>query len=75
MNKNKIMYIVKLKDDVLKKLSATTLYKGKFAGKIVKTGSNMLFELNGSKANIIIPYDWIDYMAPSKFFWENNLNK
>lgn len=30
----------------------------------------MVFKLNGSGALVIIPFDWIEYMAPSKVYWE-----
>lgn len=65
-----ILYIVKIKERYLEKLSKTTLKNGRFAGILLKSGENMAFELNGSsKAIIIIPYNWIEYMAPSLLNW------
>ena len=38
-----------------------------FCGALVnQTDGNFYFELNGSRAMVIIPHSWIEWMAPSK---------
>lgn len=63
----KIKYIVRLKSD--KKLEYTTINRD-FCGELITDGPQMVFKLNGSGALVIIPFDWIEYMAPSKVHWE-----
>lgn len=64
---NNIKYIVKLKPD--KKLEYTTINKF-FCGELLIRDAQMIFKLNGSNdAIVIIPMDWIEYMAPSKVHW------
>lgn len=65
-----ILYIVKIKERYLEKLSKTILKKGGFVGTLLKSGENMVFELNASKSMVIIQFDWIEYMAPSEIFWK-----
>lgn len=61
-----IVYIVALKDCYKKYLELTTINKI-FCGKYIKSEyGNVYFELNGIKAVVIIPEEWIEYMAPSK---------
>jgi len=69
MDREDIYYIVTIKEEYQEKLKLTTVKKS-FCGKLVQTGSTMLFELNGCKAYIIIPFKWIESMAPSKVLWE-----
>ena len=70
-----ILYIVKIKERYLEKLSKTTLKNGRFTGILLKSGENMVFELNASKSMVIIQFDWIEYMAPSEIFGKKLLNK
>ena len=69
MNKEDIYYIVELRDwyayaNNLPEL--TTIYP-KFCAKLVnQNNGNFYFELNHSNALIIIPHNWIKWMAPSK---------
>ena len=43
-----------------------------FSGKIVnQTAGNIYFELNGSGGLVIIPHEWINWLAPSKVLWEH----
>ena len=65
-----IYYIVRLKERYRQELYLTTIIKD-FCGKILnQTGSNIYFELNGSNALVIIPHEWIEWLAPSKKLWE-----
>lgn len=72
MNKtenNEIYYIVGIKSERIPNLESTTINKS-FCGKIIKaTKESTFFELNGSGAKVIIPTDWIEYLAPSKVLW------
>ena len=64
-------YIVKVKDDIRDIMFYKTTVSRMFCGTLVnQNGGNFYFELNGSKALVIIPHSWIEWMAPSK-----NLNK
>ena len=65
---NDIYYIVRLKDNF--KMSNTTI-KHIFCGKIILTKSDgtTVFELNGSKAIVVIQLENIAWMAPSKVLW------
>ena len=69
MNREDIYYIVTIKEEYQEKLKFTTIKKS-FCGKLVQTGSTMLFELNGIGAYVLIPFKWIESMAPSKVLWE-----
>lgn len=61
-----IVYIVTLKDEYRKYLELTTVDKI-FCGKYIKSEyKKVYFELNNSKAIVIIPEEWIEFMAPSK---------
>lgn len=69
---NDYYYLVKL--DMYKVEDAlwykTTCETGFFCGKLVNhTGSNFYFELNCSNALVIIPHNWIKWMAPSRVLW------
>ena len=45
--------------------------KNKFCGKIVhEENGRIFFKLNGSDALVIVPYDWILWLAPSKVLWD-----
>lgn len=61
-----IYYIVNIKERYKYDLHLTTI-TDQFCGKIVnQTGSNIYFNLYGSEALVIIPHDWIEWLAPSK---------
>ena len=65
-----IYYIVRLKEKYRQELCLTTITKD-FCGKIVnQTAGNIYFELNGSDALVIVPHNWIEWLAPSKKLWE-----
>ena len=65
-----IYYLVTIKTEYQDKLFYTTISKG-FCGKILQHASTMIFELNSpTKAQVIIPFSWIESMAPSKAHWE-----
>ena len=69
LNKKDIYYIVGIKSERLSSLENTTINK-EFCGRIVKiTENNTFFKLNGSEVNVIVPTDWIEYLAPSKLLW------
>lgn len=69
LNKKNIYYIVGIKNERFPSLKNTTINK-EFCGRIVKiTENNTFFKLNGSEVNVIIPTDWIEYLAPSKLLW------
>lgn len=69
MNKD-IIYIVKLKPEMQDELRLTTI-KREFCGKfITRLDDTFVFELNGSEAQVIVPYNAIEWMAPSKVHWE-----
>ena len=63
-----IMYIVTLKDEA-SFMELTTIDKTFCATFIKAEYGNIYFELNGSKAIVIIPEEWIKTMAPSKAHW------
>lgn len=68
-----IYYIVRLKERYRQELCLTTITRD-FCGKIVnQTAENIYFELNGSDALVIIPHNWIKWLAPSEKLW--NINK
>ena len=66
-----IVYIVRIKPEFQINFKDTTI-NHKFAGKILaQIRDAYVFELNGnSKAIVIIPFDWIECMAPSKAHFE-----
>lgn len=65
-----IYYIVSLKERYIYELRLTTIRK-EFCGRIEnQTGTNIYFRLNESDALIIIPHDWIEWMAPAKKLWQ-----
>ena len=64
-----IYYIVGLKDDCRYNLRLTTINE-KFCGRLIhQSYGNLYFELNGSKALVIVPEEWIAYCAPSSVLW------
>lgn len=66
-----IYYIVNIKEKYRYELRFTTINK-EFCGKIVnQTSGNIYFELNGSGGLVIIPHEWINWLAPSKVLWEH----
>lgn len=61
-----IKYIVAIKDEYVKNFELTTIKK-KFCASYIKSEyNNIYFELNGSKAFVIIPEKWIESMVPSR---------
>ena len=70
-NNTDVVYIVRVKPEFQINFKDTTV-NHKFAGKILaQIRDAYVFELNGSsKAMVIIPFDWIECMAPSKIHWE-----
>jgi hypothetical protein len=65
---NKVRYIVRLKDDF--KMSETTI-RHTFCAFITSISNcHIYFRLHGSNAVVIVPYDKIDWMAPSQKLWE-----
>lgn len=68
-----IKYIVVLKDEYRKYLELTTIDK-MFCGRYIKSEyKKVYFELNGSHSVVVIPEEWIEFMAPSKLC--NNTKK
>ena len=65
---NDIYYIVELNNRAYDKLQSLTTITPKFCGKLINhNGTNFYFELNGHPGSIvIIPHNWIEWMAPSK---------
>lgn len=65
----KIYYIIRIKDEFIRNLNLTTINK-EFCGRFIhQSYGNMYFELNGSRALVIIPEKWIESCAPSKILW------
>ena len=66
-----IVYIVRVKPEFQINFKGTTI-NHKFAGKILaQIRDAYVFELNGAyDAIVIIPFDWIECMAPSKAHFE-----
>ena len=75
---NDVYYIVGIRSDCRHNLELTTINK-EFCGRFIhQSHGNLYFELNGSKALVIVPEEWISYCAPSKVLWKikgSNLNK
>ena len=73
MEIKKVEYIVCLKNDFF--MPATTI-KRQFCGKLENIADGRFyFRLNGSNAVVIIPHREIEWMAPSKEFWERGCRK
>ena len=76
-----IVYVVKIDKNVadsarLGYMFDTTTCSELFCGRLVnQENGKFYFELNGSKALIIIPHRWIQWMAPSKKHWHINKEK
>lgn len=69
----KVRYIVSLKDDF--QMYKTTIRR-QFCGTLENISSTSLFfRLNGSDALVIVPHNKIEWMAPSKEFWDRGCNK
>lgn len=70
-NNTNVVYIVRVKPEFQINFKDTTI-NHKFAGKILaQIRDAYVFELNSlTKAMVIIPFDWIECMAPSKIHWE-----
>lgn len=73
MKIKKVEYIVCLKDDFF--MPMTTINR-QFCGKLENiTNGRFYFRLNGSNAIVIVPHTEINWMAPSKEFWERGYRK
>lgn len=73
MEIKKVEYIVCLKNDFF--MPKTTV-KQQFCGKLENiSNGRFYFRLNGSNAVVIVPHAEIDWMAPSKEFWEQECRK
>lgn len=67
-----IYYVVSIKDRYICKLHLTTITK-EFCGRIEnQTSTSIYFRLNCSDALVIIPHNWIEWMAPAKKLWQIN---
>jgi len=65
-----IYYIVSIKERYIYDLHLTTITK-EFCGRIEnQTSTSIYFRLNGSDALVIIPHNWIEWMAPAKELWQ-----
>ncbi len=65
-----IYYIVNIKDRYIYELHLTTITR-EFCGRIEnQTSTSIYFRLNGSDALVIIPHNWIKWMAPAKKLWQ-----
>ena len=61
-----IYYMVKIKENYNENFHNTVI-KNKFCGKIVnQAAGNIYFELYKSDALVIMPHNWIEWLAPSK---------
>ena len=67
-------YIVTIKEQYQDKLQNTTC-RHKFCGKLVNQTDRFYFELNNSKALVIIPHEWVECMAPSKALWDLEIER
>ena len=66
-----IYYLVVLKDNIESELFYKSTVHNKLCGCLVNQhDGNFYFELNGSNALVIIPHEWIKWMAPSEVLWE-----
>ena len=73
MKIEKVEYIVCLKNDFF---MPKTIIKRQFCGKLENiTNGRFYFRLNGSNAVVIVPHTEINWMAPSKEFWERGCRK
>lgn len=69
--KEDIYYLVIVRENILDPLWDKTTTHNTFCGKLVnQNNGRFYFELNGSGALVIIPHDWIDWMAPSQVLWD-----
>ena len=67
---NDVYYIVGIRSDCRHNLKLTTINE-EFCGRFIhQSHGNLYFELNGSKALVIVPEEWISYCAPSKVLWK-----
>ena len=70
-----VYYIVTLNGWGQDKLRGTTVAY-QFCAKVIQHSPKMIFELNSpTKALVIIPFNWIESMAPSKVHWEGKNGK
>ena len=65
-----------LEDNIESELFYKSTVYNKLCGRLVNQhDGNFYFELNGSKALVIIPHKWIKWMAPSKILWDMQRKK
>ena len=73
---NDVVYIVKIKDGVADPMFSKTTTRPYLCGTILHQGDGQFwFEINGSKALAIIPYCYVEWMAPSRIHWQLKMNK
>lgn len=66
-----IPYIVVIKDKYINEINNTTLENGKFCGYVENFyNGSFFFTLNGIEMTVIIPWNWIEFMAPSKVYFD-----
>lgn len=66
----KVPYLVRLKENKLPDNLKTTI-KRDFCGFLVNNANgNFYFELNGCRMLVIIPYSWVEFMAPAKIHYD-----
>ena len=68
-----IYYLIKLKNNFieLNPLICKTTVNKVFCGTLVNNADGKaFFELNGSKALVVVPWSGIEWMAPSQVLWE-----
>ncbi|MEE0294079.1 MAG: hypothetical protein UDT09_06460 [Eubacterium sp.] len=66
-----IYYMVGINGEIATLSLRDTVIDKRFCGKIIKTTEkSIIFELIDSKANVIIPIDWIEYLAPVNENWK-----
>lgn len=67
---SEIYYIISIKERYISELHLTTITK-EFCGRIEnQTSTSIYFRLNVSNALVIIPHNWIEWMAPAKKLWQ-----
>lgn len=70
-----VPYIVKIKEEARRKYKITTINE-EFAGFFIRGKDDKLsFELVGSRMFVIIPYEDIEYMAPSKVYFNKYIQE
>lgn len=73
---NDTYYIVRLKEYIPDHLFYRTIIENNsFCGKIVnQTCKKIYFEIYGNNVLVIIPHEWIEWMAPSRILLEKQIS-